>query len=100
MYEPIIFQTPVATNLSDHLLLAVLSLLWSEVADYGRNLAQYFGLFVMYITLGVKEKAQLLNLSVPAIFIQVRLRNRLITAGLEPVLTKLKYTEKFLRISK
>ena len=36
-----------------------------------RNLAQYFGLFVMYMCLGIKEKTQLLNLSVPVIFIQV-----------------------------
>jgi len=66
-------EAPMPSNLSDHLLLAVLALLWAEVADYGRNLAQYFGLFVMYISLGVKEKSQLLNLSVPAIFIQVAL---------------------------
>jgi len=71
--QQISIEIPPGSGLSDYLLLAVLSLLWAEVSDYGRNLSQYFGLFVMYSTLGESEKAQLLKLNVPAIFIQVAL---------------------------
>ncbi len=42
-----------------------------QVSEYGRHLAQYFNLFVMYCTLGTTEKTQLLRLNLPAIFIQV-----------------------------
>ncbi len=60
-------------TLSDHLLQTVLALLWMEVSEHGRHLQQYFSLFVMYASLGVAEKAQLLRLGVPATFIQVAL---------------------------
>ena len=33
-------KVPAGSNMSDHILLAVLSLLWSQVADYGRQLNQ------------------------------------------------------------
>jgi hypothetical protein len=46
-------------------------LLLTQVSEYGRHLAQYFNLFVMYCTLGTTEKTQLLRLNLPAIFIQV-----------------------------
>ncbi len=64
---------PVAAgkSLSDHLLQTVLALLWMEVSEHGRHLQQYFSLFVMYASLGVAEKEQLLRLGVPATFIQV-----------------------------
>ena len=42
-------------TLSDHLLMAVLSLLKKEVAEHGRHLTQYFQLFLMYANLGVAE---------------------------------------------
>ncbi|XP_075815088.1 ubiquitin carboxyl-terminal hydrolase 9Y-like [Microtus pennsylvanicus] len=60
-------------NLSDHLLKAVLNLLRREVSEHGRHLQQYFSLFVMYASLGLAEKAQLLKLNVPAIFMLVSL---------------------------
>ncbi len=60
-------------TLSDHLLQTVLALLWMEVSEHGRHLAQYFSLFSMYASLGAVEKAQLLRLNVPATFIQVAL---------------------------
>jgi len=64
---------PAGTTLSDHLLQTVLALLWMEVSEHGRHLQQYFTLFVMYASLGAREKAQLLRLNVPATFIQVAL---------------------------
>ena len=39
------------SGLSDHLLLAVLALLWSEVSEHGRHLSQYFYLFAIYASL-------------------------------------------------
>jgi hypothetical protein len=63
---------PIGNTLSDHLLQTVLSLLWLEVPEHGRHLSQYFMLFVMYASLGMPEKTQLLKLNVPATFIQVR----------------------------
>lgn len=63
---------PNAT-LSDHLLLAVLNLLKKEVAEHGRHLSQYFSLFLMYASLGVSERMQLLQLNVPATFMKVAL---------------------------
>ncbi len=49
-----LLSDPTAT-LSDHLLVAVLSLLKREVSEHGRHLAQYFHLFLMYANLGVAE---------------------------------------------
>ena len=60
-------------SLSDHLLQTILALLWVEVSEHGRHLSQYFTLFVMYASLGIAEKTQLLKLNVPAKFIQVAL---------------------------
>ncbi|KAM7302505.1 putative ubiquitin carboxyl-terminal hydrolase FAF-X [Ixodes scapularis] len=51
-------------TLSDHLLLAVLSLVNKEVSEHGRHLAQYFGFFYMYACFGVPERLQLLRLNV------------------------------------
>jgi len=61
------------SGLSDHLLLAVLALLWSEVAEHGRHLSQYFNLFAIYASLGVAEKQQLLRLNVASLLISVAL---------------------------
>nr|CAC38831.1 putative ubiquitin-specific protease [Mus musculus] len=60
-------------SLSDHLLKAVLSLLRREVSEHGRHLQQYFNLFIMYASLGLAEKTQLLKLNVPATFMLVSL---------------------------
>lgn len=58
-----LLSDPTAT-LSDHLLLAVLSLCNKEVSEHGRHLAQYFGFFYMYACYGVAERLQLLRLNV------------------------------------
>lgn len=60
-------------TLSDHLLQTVLALLTMEASEHGRHLPQYFTLFVMYASLGVQEKSQLLRLNIPATFIKVAL---------------------------
>ena len=60
-------------GLSDHLLLAVLALLWVEVSEHGRHLAQYFNLFAIYASLGVSEKTQLLKLNVASLLMSVAL---------------------------
>ena len=60
-------------TLSDYLLQIVLALLWMEVPEHGKHLSQYFSLFVMYASLGIPEKTQLLKLNVPATFINVAL---------------------------
>ena len=60
-------------TLADHLLQTVLSLLFTEAAEHGRHLPQFFSMFVMYASLGVAEKTQLLKHNVPATFIQVAL---------------------------
>ncbi|KAL1140578.1 hypothetical protein AAG570_000508 [Ranatra chinensis] len=69
---PTILLDPKAT-LSDHLLLAVLSMLHKEVSEHGRQLPHYFTLFHMYASLGIEEKAQLLKLNVAATFMLVAL---------------------------
>ena len=66
-------DTPPQQTLSDYLLQIVLSLLWMEVPEHGKHLSQYFSLFVMYASLGIPEKKQLLKLNVPATFINVAL---------------------------
>merc|ERR1719177_88791 len=66
-------EVSAQSGLSDHLLLAVLALLWSEVAEHGRHLSQYFNLFVIYASLGVAEKQQLLRLNVASLLISVAL---------------------------
>lgn len=63
---------PNAT-LSDHMLVAVLSLLNKEVSEHGRHLTQYFSLFHMYACYGIPERLQLLKLNVPATFMMVAL---------------------------
>ncbi|XP_058466292.1 probable ubiquitin carboxyl-terminal hydrolase FAF isoform X2 [Malaya genurostris] len=69
--EPI--QGYEGSNLSEQILIAALSLLKGDVADFGKNLPQYFNLFSLYASLGVQEKLQLIRLNVPAIFIKVAL---------------------------
>uniref|UniRef100_A0A224XFS3 Putative ubiquitin carboxyl-terminal hydrolase faf-x n=1 Tax=Panstrongylus lignarius TaxID=156445 RepID=A0A224XFS3_9HEMI len=69
---PTILLDPKAT-MSDHLLLAVLSMLHKEVSENGRHLFHYFSLFFMYASLGLQEKMQLLKLDVPTIFMLVAL---------------------------
>lgn len=49
------------TNLCEQVLIAVLSLLKSEVAEHGKHLPHYFSLFSMYAGLGIQEKHQLLK---------------------------------------
>jgi len=61
------------SGLSDHLLLAVLALLWVEVSEHGRHLSQYFNLFAIYASLGVPEKTQLLKLNVASLLMSVAL---------------------------
>ncbi|KAG1670256.1 putative ubiquitin carboxyl-terminal hydrolase FAF-X [Nymphon striatum] len=60
-------------TLSDHILQAVLLLLKKEVSEHGRHLTQYFSLFMMYCSLGVPERRQLLQLNVVSTFINVAL---------------------------
>jgi len=66
-------EVSAQSGLSDHLLLAVLALLWSEVSEHGRHLSQYFNLFAIYASLGVAEKCQLLKLNVASLLISVAL---------------------------
>ncbi|XP_065081366.1 probable ubiquitin carboxyl-terminal hydrolase FAF, partial [Ochlerotatus camptorhynchus] len=61
------------SNLCEQVLIAVLSLLKGDVADYGKHLPQYFNLFSLYAGLGIHEKQQLIRLNVPAIFMKVSL---------------------------
>ncbi|XP_022160014.1 probable ubiquitin carboxyl-terminal hydrolase FAF-X [Myzus persicae] len=59
-------------SLSDHLIIAVLSLLQKEVGEHtNRHLPHYFSFFCMYCNLGMAEKQQLIKLNVAAIFILV-----------------------------
>lgn len=50
-------------NLCEQVLIQVLNLLKSEVAEHGKHLPQYFSLFVLYVSLGFAEKQQLLKVS-------------------------------------
>lgn len=52
------------SNLCEQVLIAVLSLLKSEVAEHGKHLPHYFSLFSMYAGLGVQEKHQLLKVCI------------------------------------
>lgn len=61
------------SNLCEQVLIAVLSLLNNDVADFGKHLPQYFNLFSLYAGLGICEKQQLIKLNVPAIFMKVAL---------------------------
>lgn len=54
------------TNLSEQVLLAVLTLLVCEAADYGKHLPHFFNLFVTYALLGVHERHQLLKVGLEA----------------------------------
>lgn len=69
----IIFICFLTATLSDHLMLAVLSLLHKEVSEYGRYLPNYFTLFHNYASLGIPERTQLLKLNVPTMFMLVAL---------------------------
>lgn len=57
--------------LAEQILLAVLQLLRTDVADHGKHLPHYFQLFNMYASAGPAQRTQLLQLNVPAIFIKV-----------------------------
>ena len=61
------------SGLLDHLLLAMLALLWSKVSEHGRHFSQYFNLFAIYASLGVAEKGQLLRLNVASLLISAAL---------------------------
>ncbi|BFZ00611.1 hypothetical protein BsWGS_03650 [Bradybaena similaris] len=75
---------PNAT-LSDHLLVAALSLLKKDISEHGRHLQQYFHLFHLYLNMNPNnpevnmkidfypQKLQLLKLRVPAQFMLVAL---------------------------
>ncbi|XP_039296311.1 LOW QUALITY PROTEIN: probable ubiquitin carboxyl-terminal hydrolase FAF-X [Nilaparvata lugens] len=69
---PTILLDPKAT-MSDHLLMAVLSLVHKEVSEHGRHLPHYFTLFHMYSSFGINERTQLIRLNVPATFMLVAL---------------------------
>jgi len=60
-------------TLRDHLFSAVLNLLNREVSEHGRHLTQYFHLFLMYASLGVAEKQQLLKMDVASSLMLVAL---------------------------
>ncbi|XP_054272313.1 probable ubiquitin carboxyl-terminal hydrolase FAF-X isoform X2 [Macrosteles quadrilineatus] len=60
-------------TMSDHLLMAVMSLLHKEVSEHGRHLPHYFSLFHTYACLGIAERTQLLKLNVPSTFMLVAL---------------------------
>jgi ubiquitin carboxyl-terminal hydrolase 9/24 len=57
------------TNLCEQVLLAVLQLLISDAADYGKHLPHFFSLFLTYAGLGVQERHQLLKVKKKYIFI-------------------------------
>ncbi|KAK0066423.1 ubiquitin carboxyl-terminal hydrolase FAF-X isoform X1 [Biomphalaria pfeifferi] len=69
---------PNAT-LSDHLIVAALSLLKKDISEHGRHLQQYFHLFLLYLNMSpntdinLKIKLQLLKLRVPHQFMLVAL---------------------------
>lgn len=46
---------PTAT-LSDHLLVAALSLLKKDISEHGRHLQQYFHLFLMYLNINANSQ--------------------------------------------
>ncbi|XP_055592891.1 probable ubiquitin carboxyl-terminal hydrolase FAF isoform X2 [Uranotaenia lowii] len=71
--EPV--QGYEGSNLCEQVLIAILSLLKGEVAEYGKHLPQYFNLFSLYAGLGLHEKQQLIKLNVPAIFMKVALED-------------------------
>ncbi|XP_059175144.1 probable ubiquitin carboxyl-terminal hydrolase FAF-X isoform X4 [Physella acuta] len=73
-------QLDPSATLSDHLLVAALSLLKKDISEHGRHLQQYFHLFLMYLNmnpnnpeLNLKIKLQLLKLRVPQQFMLVAL---------------------------
>lgn len=49
------------SNLCEQILNAVLGLLVTDAADYGKHLPHYFNLFVTYALMGVHERHQLLK---------------------------------------
>uniref|UniRef100_A0A8D8QPH5 ubiquitinyl hydrolase 1 n=1 Tax=Cacopsylla melanoneura TaxID=428564 RepID=A0A8D8QPH5_9HEMI len=64
---------PMKPSMSDMLLLYVLSLCNKELSEYGKHCPHYFTLFQMYASMGRREKAQLLKLNVPTLFILIAL---------------------------
>lgn len=58
-------------GLSDCLMQSVLSLLNKDVSEHSRHLSQYFNLFYQYALIGSEERAQLIRLNVPSIFILI-----------------------------
>lgn len=62
------------SNLCEQVLLAVLSLLICEAADYGKHLPHFFNLFVTYALLGVHERHQLLKVSLK--IVQITSKNK------------------------
>lgn len=59
--------------MSDKILLHILGLIRKEVAEHPRHLNQYFLLFSTYAGIGPAERAQLLKLNVPQLFVAVAL---------------------------
>lgn len=51
------------SNLAEQILIAVLQLLKTDVADHGKHLPHYFQLFSMYAASGPAQKLQLLKVS-------------------------------------
>ena len=56
-------------KLSDSILISIISLLNKNVVEYSRHLVQYFNLFHQYALRGFEERAQLIRLNVPELFI-------------------------------
>lgn len=59
--EPLKSIQPPADTLCEQLFLHVLYLLKSEVPENGKHLAQYFSLFMMYASVNVQQKLQLIK---------------------------------------
>ncbi|KAH9509417.1 putative ubiquitin carboxyl-terminal hydrolase FAF-X [Bulinus truncatus] len=72
-------QLDPSATLSDHLIVAALSLLKKDISEHGRHLQQYFHLFLLYLNMhpnseiNLKIKLQLLKLRVPHQFMLVAL---------------------------
>ena len=54
-------------------LIICFMLLWVEVSERGRHLAQYLNLFLIHASLGVSEKTQLLKSNVASLLMTVAL---------------------------
>jgi ubiquitin carboxyl-terminal hydrolase 9/24 len=65
------------STLSEQVLIAVMSLLKCEAADYGKHLPHFFSLFLTYAALGVPERHQLLKVTIIIIIMLFKLFHNL-----------------------